>query len=67
MPYVNIKITKEGATADQKAELIKGVTDLLVKVLGKNPKTTMVVIDEVETDNWGIGGEPVTVIRRRNT
>ena len=64
MPYVNIKITNEGATADQKAELIKGVTDLLVKVLGKNPKTTVVVIEEVETDNWGIGGEPVTVLRR---
>lgn len=64
MPFVNIKITNEGATADQKAELIKGVTDLLVKILGKNPKTTVVVIEEVETDNWGIGGEPVTVLRR---
>ena len=64
MPFVNIKITNEGATADQKAELIKGVTDLLVKVLGKNPKTTVVVIEEVETDNWGIGGEPVTVLRK---
>ena len=65
MPFVNIKITKEGATAEQKAELIKGVTDLLAQVLGKNPKTTVVVIDEVETDNWGIGGEPVTVIRKQ--
>jgi len=66
MPFVNIKITKEGATADQKAELIKGATDLLVNVLGKNPKTTVVVIDEVETDNWGIGGETVTVLRSRD-
>ena len=65
MPYVNIKITKEGATAEQKAELIKGVTDLLAKVLGKNPATTVVTIDEVETDNWGIGGESVTVRRKR--
>ena len=65
MPYVNIKITREGATTAQKAELIKGVTELLVKVLGKNPATTMVVIDEVETDNWGIGGESVTVRRVR--
>ena len=64
MPYVNIKVTKEGVTADQKAELIKGVTDLLAKVLGKNPATTVVVIDEVDTDNWGIGGEAVTVRRR---
>ena len=66
MPYVNIKITKEGATAKQKAELIQGATDLLVKVLGKNSKTTVVVIDEVETDNWGIGGAPVTVLRSRD-
>ena len=65
MPYVNIKVTKEGVRADQKAELIKGVTDLLAKVLGKNPATTVVVIDEVETDNWGIGGESVTVRRER--
>jgi 4-oxalocrotonate tautomerase len=65
MPYVNIKVTKEGVTADQKAELIKGVTDLLTKVLAKNPATTVVVIDEVDTDNWGIGGESVTVRRQR--
>lgn len=65
MPYVNIKITKEGATAEQKAALIKGVTDLLVRVLDKNPATTVVVIDEVETDNWGIAGESVTQLRKR--
>jgi 4-oxalocrotonate tautomerase len=64
MPFVNIKITKEGATAEQKAELIKGVTDLLVKVLNKNPQTTVVLIEEVDMDNWGIGGESVTVRRR---
>ena len=67
MPFVNIKITKEGATPEQKGELIKGVTDLLVKVLNKNPKTTVVVIEEVETDNWGIGGETVTAIRKKTT
>jgi 4-oxalocrotonate tautomerase len=66
MPFVNIKITKDGATAEQKAELIKGVTELLVKVLHKNPATTVVVIDEVETDNWGIGGETVSAIRRKS-
>lgn len=65
MPYVNIKITKEGATAEKKAQLIQGVTQLLKDVLGKNPQTTVVVIDEVETDNWGIGGETVTVRRKR--
>lgn len=65
MPYVNIKITREGATADQKAELIKGVTKLLQRILNKNPATTVVVIDEVEMDNWGIGGEPVAVYREK--
>jgi 4-oxalocrotonate tautomerase len=65
MPYVNIKITREGATTEQKAELIRGVTALLQSTLGKNPATTVVVIDEVDTDNWGIGGESVTVRRKR--
>jgi 4-oxalocrotonate tautomerase len=65
MPYVNIKITNEGVSADQKAKLIKGATDLLATVLGKNPATTVVVIEEVDTDNWGIGGEAVTVRRKR--
>ena len=64
MPYVNIKITREGASAAQKAELISGVTELLSKVLGKNPKTTVVVIDEVDVDNWGIGGLPVEQFRK---
>ncbi len=67
MPYVNIRITREGATADQKARLIKGATQLLVDVLGKDPQTTVVVIDEVETDNWGIGGETITVRRNRTS
>ena len=55
MPYVNIRVTRENGTptAEQKAELIKGATELLVRVLGKNPATTVVVIDEVDTDNWG--------------
>lgn len=59
MPYVNIKITREGATPAQKAELIAGVTDLLVRVLDKSPATTFVVIDEVALEDWGIGGLPV--------
>ena len=67
MPFVNIKITKDGATQEKKAELIKGVTDLLVNVLDKNPATTVVVIDEVDTDNWGIGGESVTTLRQGET
>ncbi len=65
MPYVNIRITREGATAEQKAALIQGATQLLVDVLGKNPQTTVVVIDEVDTDNWGIGGESITERREQ--
>ena len=65
MPYVNIKITNEGATKEQKRQLVSGVTQLLASVLGKNPATTIVVIDEVETDNWGIAGELVTERRER--
>lgn len=65
MPYVNIKITEEGVTAEQKAKLIEGVTNLLRDVLGKNPATTVVVIDEVPTDNWGIAGEQVSSRRKR--
>jgi 4-oxalocrotonate tautomerase len=64
MPYVNVKITREGATPAQKAAIIKGVTDLLVDVLDKNPATTFVVIDEVAFEDWGIGGLPVDEYRR---
>lgn len=67
MPYVNIKITREQqpVTVEQKKQLIEGTTKLLQDVLGKNPKTTIVVIDEVDMDNWGIGGETVTERRKR--
>ena len=65
MPYVNIKITREGATSQQKAELIKGVTDLLVHVLNKTPATTFVVIDEVATEDWGVAGMPVKEFRQQ--
>jgi len=64
MPYVNIKVTREGVTADQKAELISGVTNLLVRVLNKAPATTFVVIDEVALEDWGIGGLQVEEYRR---
>jgi 4-oxalocrotonate tautomerase len=65
MPYVNIKVTREGVTAEQKAKLIQGVTKLLFDVLGKDPQTTSVVIDEVDTDNWGVAGESITVMRKK--
>jgi len=67
MPYVNIKVTggTEAPSAEQKAELIKGVTEVLVRVLNKNPQTTVVIIDEVDMDNYGLGGESVTARRRK--
>lgn len=65
MPYVNIQITEEGATAEQKSELIRGVTDLLESVLNKNPATTFVVIQEVPLENWGAGGLPVRQFREK--
>ena len=68
MPYVNIKVTggREAPSAEQKAELIAGVTDLRARVLNKNPETTVVVIDEVDMDSWGIGGKSVTERRKQN-
>ncbi len=67
MPYVNIKITREQEpiTPQQKAALIKGVTDLLVDVIDRGPKTTVVVIEEIDTDNYGVGGETITVRRSK--
>ena len=65
MPYVNIRVTREGVTAEQKLALIEGATDLLSRVLNKNPATTFVIIDEVEMDNWGVNRENVTTLRKR--
>ena len=73
MPYVNIKVTREGGptgdgpSASEKAQLMAGVTDLLRQVLGKNPSSTFVVIDEVPLDNWGIAGRQVTELRADRT
>ncbi len=67
MPYVNIKLTREeeALTSEQKVEIIKGVTDLLVKVVKRGPKTTVVIIDEIDTDNYGVGGETITARRKQ--
>jgi 4-oxalocrotonate tautomerase len=65
MPYVNIRVTKEGVTPEQKLELIEGATDLLSRVLNKNPATTFVIIDEVDMDNWGLDRENITTRRQR--
>lgn len=67
MPYVNIKVTREhgGPSAAQKKELMVRTTRMLQEVLGKDPATTFVIIDEVETDNWGVGYESVSERRLR--
>lgn len=65
MPYVNIRVTREGVTAEQKLKLIEGATDLLSTVLNKDPATAFVIIDEVDTDNWGVARENVTTMRKR--
>ncbi|MCM7421952.1 4-oxalocrotonate tautomerase family protein [Enterobacter hormaechei] len=64
MPYVNIKVTREGVSAEHKRLLIEAVTDLLQRVLNKPRQTTFVVIDEVDTENWGVGGQSVSDLRK---
>lgn len=64
MPYVLIQVTREGVTPEQKTRLIEGSTRLLVDVLAKDPRTTHVVIQEIDTDNWGVAGQPVTALRQ---
>ncbi len=66
MPFVNVRITRDGATREQKAQVIAEITDTLQRVLGKDPQLTHIVIDEVDTDNWGWAGETTTVIRQRD-
>ena len=65
MPIVTIELTREGVTREQKQQLIKGATDLLTKVLNKDPGLTHVIIDEVDLDNWGVAGEQVSVLREK--
>ena len=64
MPYVNIKITDENVSVEDKQRLITGVTDLLEQVLNKNPRTTVVVIEEIPLENWGINGQSVVNLPR---
>lgn len=65
MPIVTIQVTREGVTPEQKAALIRGATDLLAEVLNKPPASTFVLIEEVELDNWGVGGLPVKEYRKQ--
>ena len=65
MPFVHVQVTRDGATREQKAQVIKEITETLERVLGKDPVLTHIVIDEVDTDNWGWRGETTTAIRSR--
>ena len=65
MPYINLKITRDGVTREQKKQIVAEFTDTLVRVLGKKPEHTHIVIDEIETDNWGFAGMLTTDYRVR--
>ena len=65
MPFVKIELTREGVTREQKQQLIKGVTDLITDVLNKDPQLTHVVLQEVDLDDWGVGGEQTSVLREK--
>jgi 4-oxalocrotonate tautomerase len=65
MPYVKIEVTREGVTREQKKALIKGVTDVITDVLNKDPQLTNVVIQEIDLDDWGMGGEQVSELREK--
>lgn len=66
MPYVNVRITRDGVTADQKRQIVEEITDTLVRVLGKKPEHTHIIIDEVEPENWGFAGMLTTEYRNRH-
>ena len=64
MPYVNVRITKDGATLEQKTQIVAEITDTLRRVLGKKPEHTHIIIDEVEPENWGYAGMLTTEYRK---
>ncbi|UOS33247.1 4-oxalocrotonate tautomerase family protein [Helicobacter pylori] len=67
MPFINIKLVPENGepTNEQKQQLIEGVSDLMVKVLNKNKASVVVIIDEVDSNNYGLGGESVRHLRQK--
>jgi 4-oxalocrotonate tautomerase len=67
MPYINVRITKDGVTAEQKAQIVSEMTDTLARVLGKKPEHTHIIIDEIEPENWGYAGILTTEFRRRES
>ncbi|QKG29013.1 MULTISPECIES: 4-oxalocrotonate tautomerase family protein [unclassified Campylobacter] len=68
MPFINIRVTKENnePTTEQKQKLIAGVTQLVAEILGRSKASTVVIIDEVDSDNYGLGGEAITNLRAKS-
>jgi 4-oxalocrotonate tautomerase len=64
MPYVNVRITKDGVTPEQKAAIVREITDTLVRILGKRPDHTHIVIDEIDPQNWGFNGQLTSELRK---
>lgn len=65
MPYINVKITKDGVTKEQKKQIVEKMTNTLVNVLDKKPEHIHIVIDEVELENWGFAGMLTTEYRKK--
>lgn len=65
MPFISVRITRDGVTREQKAQVIKEITETMQRVLNKDPKLTHIVIEEVDTDNWGYAGMTTTQYRRQ--
>ena len=66
MPYVNLKITKDGVTSEKKKQIVEEITKTLVSVLGKNPEHIHIVIDEIDEENWGFVGMLTSEYRRKS-
>ena len=66
MPYINVKITKDGISVEQKKQIVEEMTQTLVKVLNKKPEHIHIVIDEIEPENWGYAGMLTTEYRQKN-
>ncbi|MGE8065536.1 tautomerase family protein [Pseudomonas sp. NPDC089569] len=67
MPFVSVRITRDGVTREQKAQVIAEITETLQRVLGKPPELTHIVIEEIDTDNWGYKGITTTEYRNNQS
>lgn len=65
MPFVSVRITRDGVTSEQKAQVIAEITETLERVLHKRPDLTHIVIEEIDTDNWGYAGMTTTEYRKQ--